>query len=141
MNVVDIVEIGHPEAAPDICLQAAALILEIGNYKQTRDVDMILGGMAGRTTVAALDGYEQVVGTAGLLRVRNNPVLGVLEDVVADPRKRGQGIGRKVVEAVEAIAVRHGILELNFASSAEAVPFYNHLGYTQLGERTFRKFL
>ena len=95
--------------------------------------------MAGRTTVAALDGYSQVIGVAGLRVVNAN--LGVVEDVVADPLKRGLGIGRRVVEGVEDVARNEGILELNLASSLEGVLFYRQLGYSQLGERTFRKFL
>ena len=39
----ELVEIKRPEAAPDLSYQAAELILEIGNYKQTRTVEMILG--------------------------------------------------------------------------------------------------
>ncbi len=136
---VEVVQFDRPDEEPELSLQAARLILEIGNYKHTRDPEMILEGMIGRTTVAALDGYSQVIGTAGLRAV--NPGLGMLEDVVSDPVKRGLGIGRKVVEAAESIALGQGITELNLTSSLLAVPFYRRLGYGQLGERLFRKFL
>lgn len=137
--IADVVEINHPEANPDLSHQAAQLILEIGIYRHTRDVETVLGLMAGRTTVVALDGYEQVIGTAGLRRVDAD--VGMIQDVVADPRKRGLGIGRRVVEAVEDVAYKQGILELGLESSLTAVPFYQRLGYSQLDERMFRKFL
>lgn len=136
---IEVVKFDHPTEEPDLSLQTAQLVLEIGNYKQTRDVEMILGNMASRTTVAAVDGYGQVVGTAGLKRIHCG--LGVLDDVVSDPRKRGLGIGKKVVMTAEQLAFDEGILELNLASSLTAISFYKHIGYTQLGERMFRKFL
>jgi len=95
--------------------------------------------MVGRTTVLALDGYEQVVGVAGLQIER--PGLATLEDVVSDPRKRGLGIGRKVVEAAEDLGCRKGVRELTVASTPMGIPFYIHLKYERLGERIFRKFL
>lgn len=136
---VNLVELQYPAADLTIAFQTAELILEIGNYKTTRDVPMVLGEMAGRTTVAALDGYEQVVGTAGLRIVE--PSLATIEDVVSAPRKRGSGIGRIVVEAVEEVALRQGVIELNLESSLLAAPFYKHLDYDQLNKRFFRKFL
>ncbi len=139
MPVVDLVELPRPEANLDLSRQAAELILEIGNYKATRDIGMVLDEMVSRTTVVALDGYEQVIGTAGLRIVAAG--LGTLEDVVSDPRKRGLGIGRKVVGAVEDLALREGVLQLNLGSSLSAMSFYSHLGYEKLGERTFRKYL
>ena len=139
MQKIELIEIPHPRADLDLARQSAELILEIGNYKESRDVDMILEAMAARTTVAAVDGYDQVVGTAGVRCLR--PGVGMLEDVVSDPNKRGEGIGRKVVEAAETTALSKGILELELASSFTAIPFYEHLGYQRLGERLFRKFL
>ena len=141
MVVAELIVIRHPEEYPDVSSQAAQLILEIGTYKKTKDVDMILGYMAQRTTVAALDSHEQVIGTAGLVRIEANPSLGVLDDVIVDPQKRGLGLGRKVVEAIEDIASREGVLELYAGSSRAAVPFYAHLGYKQLSELILRKFL
>lgn len=136
---LELVELPHPKADTDLYSQAAELILEIGNYKHTRDVQQILGEMAGRTTVVALDGYEQVIGTSGVRII--TPGLALLEDVVSDPRKTRLGVGRRVVEAAEDVARRQGTVELNLASTLLAVPFYKDLSYQQLGERFFRKFL
>jgi GNAT superfamily N-acetyltransferase len=134
-----LVELPHPIADPDLSSQAAELILEIGNYKKTRDVPQILGEMAGRTTIVALDGYEQVIGTSGVRII--TPGLALLEDVVSDPRKTRLGIGRQVVEAAEDVASRQGVVELNLASTQLAIPFYAALSYQQLSDRFFRKFL
>ncbi|MDL2363631.1 MAG: GNAT family N-acetyltransferase [Patescibacteria group bacterium] len=136
---LEIVRFDRPEHEPELSVQAARLVLEIGNYKKTRDVETVLWHMEGRTTLVAVDDNRQVVGTAALKRV--NSTLGVLDDVVSDPSMRGDGIGRKVVKTAEEVALSEGILELNLASSLTAASFYKHLGYTQLGERFFRKYL
>ncbi len=132
-------EFSCPETVPELSRQAAELVLEIGNYKRTRGIDKILENMVDRTTVVAIDGSEQVIGTAGLRIVRAH--IGMLEDVVSEPRRRRSGVGSSVVQAVENIARWQGISELVLASTREGVPFYKHLGYTQLAVRIFQKYL
>lgn len=138
MPEIDIVELRSPEARLDLALPAAELILEIGMYRQTQTLGSIMRAMKDRTTMIAVED-DEVVGTAGLSL--GQPGFGTLEDVISDPDRRGDGFGRIVVEAVEAAAVRKQVVELNLSSSLIAMPFYEHLGYEDLGGGVYRKHL
>ena len=45
----------------------------------------------------------------------------------------GHGIGRRLVEAMEQIAIDNGLNQLHLSSTLNAVPFYERLGYVQTG--------
>lgn len=140
MPNVDLVELRRPDARLDLALPAAELILGIGQYRATQTIDSIMGEMRDRTTIVAVED-DEVIATAGLSVVR--PGVGSVEDVITDPDWRGEGIGRLVVGAVEDLAERKRIAELQLTSSLLAMPFYEHLGYEQLDQdgHTYRKFL
>lgn len=138
MPEIDLIELQRPEARLDLALPTAELILNIGMYRETQTLGSIMRAMEDRTTVIALDD-DQVVGTAGLSIDKAG--LGSVEDVISDPERRGDGIGRKVVEAVERLAVREKLLELSLSSSLLAMTFYEHLGYQDYGDGVYRKSL
>ncbi len=58
-----------------------------------------------------------------------------MRQVAVNPARQGQGIGRKLVEASEALAQRAGFQVLSLHARASAVPFYQKMGYTALGEQ------
>ena len=71
---------------------------------------------------------EQIVGTAGLQadRVRN---------VFTHKDYQRQGIGRRLMAAIEDAARRQGQTRLWLRASLSAVGFYGHLGYQIVEER------
>ena len=78
----------------------------------------------GRTRVVATNG--RIVGFATTL------VLGdvvELEDLFVDPDWMGQGLGRRLVLDVVAIARRHGALRVEVTGSSRARGFYEKVGF------------
>lgn len=82
--------------------------------------------------VVLLDG-ERAIGT-GRVRLLA-PDVAKVERVAVDADRRGQGSGRRVMEALEdrARALGAGIVRL--AAQESAIAFYLRLGYTARGER------
>jgi GNAT superfamily N-acetyltransferase len=62
-----------------------------------------------------------------------------VDDVVVDPDWRGRGVGRILLEALEARARRRGLRALHLDSFGSAVPFYEALGFTDMGCRPMVK--
>jgi GNAT superfamily N-acetyltransferase len=61
-------------------------------------------------------------------------------DVVVDPPRQGQGIGRAVVEALQALAVdRRLATRLDLVAAPSVAPFYRHLGYETRANELMRK--
>ncbi len=54
------------------------------------------------------------------------------------PRAVRRGVGRRLLEAMEAIAREHGATRLRLSSTLNAVPFYQSLGYQHQGAGTNR---
>ena len=57
-----------------------------------------------------------------------------VQRVAVDAERRGQGVGRKVMEGLDQVALGLGMNEMRLSSQAEAVPFYTRLGYHTQGE-------
>jgi GNAT superfamily N-acetyltransferase len=136
----ELVILPRREIEPSLYVQTAELILEIGNYKHTRDVDQVMDEMSARTTLVALDETQRVVGTSAL---RNTPCMTLLEDVISHPDHRGDGIGIGVVKAAEDLARNLGVAVMYLAPSKQALGFYTsrHLKYQPFGDHFLRKFL
>lgn len=75
---------------------------------------------AGLTVVAETDG--RIAGTAS--RVGHE-----ISRTYVHPDFQGHGMGKTLMEVLEADAVKHGILEMRLHSSLNAEPFYCGLGY------------
>jgi GNAT superfamily N-acetyltransferase len=107
-----------------------------------RDFRALLGdwmarqGEASVCKIAVLG--EELVGMAWLAvfdRVPNpgdeHRLSGDVQSVFVIPEHRGLGIGRQLVEAVCRAADDLGIRKLTVDSGDEAVPFYQHLGFSR----------
>lgn len=79
--------------------------------------------MRGRTTfVAVANGH--IVGTGALQQHE-------IKSVFVSPDLHRKGIGKLLVNAVEAAAKQQGLVELTLSSSLAAVSFYSALGYME----------
>jgi GNAT superfamily N-acetyltransferase len=56
---------------------------------------------------------------------------GDVQSVFVVPEHRGLGLGRRLMEAICNAADNVGIKKLTVDSSGEAVPFYEHIGFTR----------
>lgn len=59
---------------------------------------------------------------------------GRLFQMAVDPRLQGQGLGARLVRALEAELVRRGFTHVHLHARAPVVPFYEKLGYAVYGE-------
>jgi GNAT superfamily N-acetyltransferase len=65
-----------------------------------------------------------------------------VEDVVIHPEARGQGLGRRLLDAVQTWARQRGITRLQLQADRENAPalaFYHHLGWQPLRMVSLRK--
>ena len=133
------------DAAPADAEAIAGLLTQLGYPSEPAAVEARLDRLrivGDRVVVAEVDG--QVVGVAHLQvspaieRDRPAAKLGAL---VVDETQRGQGIGRALVEAIEAEARLRGC-ELLFLTTAErrddAHAFYERVGLERSGRRYAR---
>jgi GNAT superfamily N-acetyltransferase len=71
----------------------------------------------------------RIVGFAQL-----DPTSGRLRALFVDAAVQGQGVGRALLEDVEARAVRRGCTRLHGAMALNAVPFYERCGFRACGK-------
>lgn len=62
-------------------------------------------------------------------RFRILPAYGKVERVCTQKAARGQGSGRKIMEAIEGVALANNITQLKLGAQITAIPFYEKLGY------------
>ena len=74
---------------------------------------------------------EQEFVATGRLIV-HSPSVGVLARIAVLPNYRGQGLGRLIVEKLEAIAVIQGLKELRLHPHRHLEAFYSDLGYERV---------
>ena len=90
----------------------------------------------GIVLLVATDG-EQVVGTAQLelAQRENGRHRAEVAKVLVDPARKGAGIGRQLLDAVEAVARREGrtLLHLDTTEGDPANQFYQRCGWTPIG--------
>ena len=58
-----------------------------------------------------------------------------MRQVAVDPKVRGRGIGRMMVEYSEDLARKLGFREMVLHAREAVVPFYERLGYARVGDR------
>ncbi|TNF26730.1 MAG: GNAT family N-acetyltransferase [Deltaproteobacteria bacterium] len=63
------------------------------------------------------------------------PTLAKVERVAVDRERRGAGVGRAVMAALEERAGQLGATTVRLAAQESAIGFYERLGYTAHGER------
>jgi ribosomal protein S18 acetylase RimI-like enzyme len=66
--------------------------------------------------------------------VRFDFASGRLRGMAVDPMRQRQGIGQRLVRALEAQVQRRGVREITLHARATAVGFYERLGYRVRGE-------
>jgi GNAT superfamily N-acetyltransferase len=97
-----------------------------------------------RVLVACCDG--EAAGLAHLhvaAAIEHDGLAGKLGALVVDERRRGRGVGRALVDAIEAQARSTGCVQL-FLTTAErrsdAHAFYERLGFERTGRRYVKRF-
>ncbi|MEW6760815.1 MAG: GNAT family N-acetyltransferase [Pseudomonadota bacterium] len=85
---------------------------------------------AGGALVEEEDG--QLLGYAIL-----NLDTGELDAAFVDPAQQGRGVARRLLAALDAMALRHGLRRLFLSSSLNAVPAYERAGYVALRRETY----
>jgi GNAT superfamily N-acetyltransferase len=90
------------------------------------------------TAVCAVDERQAVVGMGRL--VGDGRMYCFAVDVVVDPDAQGQGIGQRIMDALEALVKRRQFgTRLDLVAAPDVVPFYRRLGYSQLPSDSMRK--
>lgn len=127
----------HPLYAQETDLRERGLLAPIGHsfdwYARTYGTDEANY----EHFVAVIDHPtgEKVVGVVCLLPHHPGHGIGKLTQMVVDPQRRREGIGRKLVAAFERRATGElGLTELYCHAQLAAVPFYERLGWEIEGE-------
>jgi GNAT superfamily N-acetyltransferase len=96
---------------------------------------------ADRPLMLLAEDQGRIVGGALAFRTDpDSPAGGVtLRLVAVTPAYRGKGLGRRLLQQVEAAAIRLGTFEISLGASDAARGFYLHLGYS--GRARLRKLL
>ncbi len=88
------------------------------------------GGRGGRGGAGSGGGGPCVIGCAALLPNHPSPGIGKLMQMAVDRQRQGEGIGRRLVVAVEARAFGElGLKELVCHAQLPAIGFYEKLGW------------
>lgn len=85
--------------------------------------------LAPDTTHALLLAPEGYAAGVGRLHP-SGPAQGQVRFMAVHQAWQGQGVGRRVLEFLEAAALQQGLRELVLQAREPAVPFYQRLGYT-----------
>jgi len=83
--------------------------------------------------VVVFDG-ARCVGTGRLMKKAEDPTTVKVQRVAVDGDCRGKGVGRAVMDALEARGRDAGHSRVLLASQASAVGFYERLGYRAFGD-------
>jgi GNAT superfamily N-acetyltransferase len=136
------VAVGIRDAAPDDAAAIAALLGQLGYPTDTAAVTARLERLrivGDRVVVADVDGT-----VAGLAHLQVSPAIeherpvAKLAALVVDESRRGQGVGRELVDAVEAEARVRGCTLLYLTTAArraDAHEFYRRVGLEETGKR------
>ncbi|WP_214734102.1 GNAT family N-acetyltransferase [Exiguobacterium sp. s154] len=125
------------------------LIIQSGNEaalieqaKQVREIVFVQGqGIDASLEYDDLD--DMCTHVVGLLdsepvtTARLRPVdstLGKVERVATIQAARGHGYGKEIMDEVERVAKRQGLVELRLGAQLTALPFYEKLGYEAFGD-------
>jgi predicted GNAT family N-acyltransferase len=120
------------QPGPDRMTAGAALRTRVFVHEQGVDPAIERDGHDGETLhVTVSDDDGAVIGTGRLML---GDGYAKVQRVAVDADRRGEGIGRKVMEGLDLLAAREGISEMRLSSQAEAVPFYERLGYVPQGD-------
>jgi GNAT superfamily N-acetyltransferase len=100
------------------------------------DCDRALDGSL--ASICAVDERNAIVGMGRL--VGDGRMYCFAVDVVVDPDAQGQGIGQRIMEALEALVTRREFgTRLDLVAAPDVVAFYRRLEYSQLPSDLMRK--
>jgi len=130
-------------AQPADAERIANLLTQLGYPTATDDVPVRLSRMTdgGRAAVFVAERAETVLGvaTAHIVSVINRPHdVAWLTALVVDESTRGSGVGRALVESVEAFGRQSGCGWLSVTTHerrADAHAFYQRIGFEHTGRR------
>lgn len=80
--------------------------------------------------VVLLDGDGRATGTG---RVLVDGEIAKMQRIAVDRALRQQGIGRRVMEALEDLAAERGATTARLSAQLQAIPFYERVGYVAWG--------
>lgn len=131
------------EATADDAVDIARLLTQLGHPTASTDVPARLVRMAERDRVMVLVAARgrQVVGLATVhlhVALHRSRDVAWLTTLVVDESERGRGIGRRLVEAVEAYARQQGCERLSVTTHEHltgARAFYERVGLPPTGRR------
>jgi ribosomal protein S18 acetylase RimI-like enzyme len=112
--------------------------------KQRRGLTLLLGSTHARLFVAEQE--RQVVGMLTvqlLVSTAEGGMVGMVEDVAVDERCRGQGIGKALLQHLEAWAQKTGLLRLQLLADSNnhpAMSFYEKCGWLTTDLIALRRF-
>ncbi len=116
----------------------------VDEAKQRKGLELMLANPRQRCVLVA-QLQTQVVGMCTLqtlVSTAEGGYVGLLEDLIVNKAYRGQGIGQKLIAAIEAWAQNNGLLRLQLLadqSNQPALDFYQKSGWLQTGLIAFRK--
>ena len=106
------------------------------SHRERADVECMLGHTD--EVIALRDAAGELVGFARVLTDRVYKAL--LLDVIVQPRARGEGLGRRLMDAVLAHPSIAGAQHVELYCRPELAPFYEKWGFTkELGELCFMR--
>ncbi|MFG0328236.1 MAG: GNAT family N-acetyltransferase [Phycisphaerales bacterium JB037] len=137
--MIDIRRISHddPLYAQARALRDHALLRPLGlTIEQFEDLQPGVDRIAEHfVAIADHPSGPRVIATATLRVDDPGSGVGRLQQMVVDIQRRGEGIGRKLIVAVESRAFGElGLSELFCTASTDACPFYQQLGWSTDGQ-------
>lgn len=112
--------------------------------RQRRGLALLLDGSAGRKVFVA-DTGGRAVGMATvqvLISTAEGGPVGLVEDVIVARERRGRGVGRRLLAAVETWARERGLTRLQLLADRENAPalaFYEKAGWRRTRLECWRK--
>ena len=117
-------------------LFAIEIDFKIDAERHRRGIAMMIDGCGKHHCIKVAEGDDKVVVAMGsaqlLISTAEGNLVALLEDIVVDAAWRGQGVGRKMVTALESWALRRGVTRLQLLAdrtNVAALDFYNRIGW------------
>ncbi|MCS4486671.1 GNAT family N-acetyltransferase [Staphylococcus americanisciuri] len=79
-------------------------------------------------------GYDEEGQPIATARYRGIDDTAKIERVAVMKAYRGKGMGKKVIVAIEQMAIKHGYRHFKLGAQTHAIPFYESLGYQAYGQ-------
>lgn len=98
--------------------------------KQRRGIALMLDGCGKHRCIRVAERSGRVIGMGSvqtLLSTAEGGMVGLIEDVIVEKKSRGKGVGRKLLQSLEAWADQHGLLRLQLLADQKnrpAIQFY-----------------